>query len=38
MHSPVEMASLKDINDIIELLAEMIAGLTGKEDFRPLVI
>lgn len=38
MHSPVEMASLKDINDIIELLAEMIAGLTGKEDFRPVVI
>ncbi len=35
MHSPVEMGSLKDMEQIIDLLVETIAGLTGKEDLRP---
>ncbi len=36
MHSPVEMASLTDITDIINLLVETITSLSGKEDLRPL--
>lgn len=36
MHSPIEMASLKDIDAVIKLLSATIAGLTGKEDLRPL--
>ncbi|WP_461177181.1 M20/M25/M40 family metallo-hydrolase [Virgibacillus ainsalahensis] len=36
MHSPVETASLKDIDEEIELLVTMIAGLTGKESLNPL--
>lgn len=36
MHSPVEMASLKDIEEIIDLLVETISKLTGKEDLRPV--
>lgn len=37
MHSPVEMASLKDIDAIINLLSETIANLTGKEELRPVL-
>jgi len=37
MHSPVEMGSLKDMDQIIDLLAETIAALTGKEDLRPIL-
>lgn len=37
MHSPVETASLKDIEQEIDLLVEMLASLTGKESFNPLV-
>ncbi len=36
MHSPIEMASLKDIDDIINLLVNMISSLSGKEDLRPV--
>lgn len=36
MHSPVEMASLNDIDAIINLLVETISKLTGKEDLRPV--
>ncbi|MYL46078.1 M20/M25/M40 family metallo-hydrolase [Virgibacillus halodenitrificans] len=36
MHSPVETASLKDIDEEIELLVEMIANLTGEENLNPL--
>lgn len=36
MHSPVETASLKDIEEEIELLVEMIANLTGEENLNPL--
>jgi len=36
MHSPIEMASMKDIEAVIELLAATIASLTGKEDLRPI--
>jgi endoglucanase len=36
MHSPVELASIDDIEAIIKLLVETIAALTGKESFRPL--
>ncbi|GAB4282798.1 MAG: M42 family metallopeptidase [Candidatus Rifleibacteriota bacterium] len=36
MHSPIEMASLKDIDEIIDLFVEMISKLTGKEDLRPV--
>lgn len=36
MHSPVETASLKDIQQVIELLTEMIANMTGKESLKPL--
>ena len=37
MHSPVEMADLEDIDQIIDLLSETIAALTGKEDLRPVL-
>jgi endoglucanase len=36
MHSPIEMASLKDIDAVIDLLCATISGLTGEEDLRPL--
>jgi putative aminopeptidase FrvX len=36
MHSPIEMASMQDMSDIINLLVEAITALTGKEDLRPL--
>ncbi|WP_208586386.1 M20/M25/M40 family metallo-hydrolase [Gracilibacillus suaedae] len=36
MHSPVEMASIKDIEEEISLLVEMIANMTGKESLNPL--
>ncbi|RDW20971.1 M20/M25/M40 family metallo-hydrolase [Oceanobacillus chungangensis] len=36
MHSPVETASLQDIDEEIELLVTMIAGLTGSESLNPL--
>ncbi|WP_070121195.1 M20/M25/M40 family metallo-hydrolase [Bacillus marinisedimentorum] len=36
MHSPVETASLKDIEDEINLLAAWIKNLTGNESLNPL--
>ncbi|RWZ54861.1 M42 family peptidase [Halobacillus fulvus] len=36
MHSPVETASIQDIDEEIDLLVEMIAGLTGEESLNPL--
>lgn len=36
MHSPVELASLDDIEAIISLMVETIASLTGKESFKPV--
>ncbi|WP_067841578.1 M20/M25/M40 family metallo-hydrolase [Amphibacillus sediminis] len=36
MHSPVETVSLKDINEEIDLLVEMISTMTGKECLNPL--
>jgi len=36
MHSPVETVSLKDIDEEIVLLVEMISNLTGKESLNPL--
>ncbi|GAB3803448.1 M20/M25/M40 family metallo-hydrolase [Virgibacillus kimchii] len=36
MHSPVETASFKDIEEEIELLTTMISELTGKESLNPL--
>jgi endoglucanase len=36
MHSPVETASIKDIEEEIHLLTTMISELTGKESLKPL--
>jgi endoglucanase len=36
MHSPIEIASLKDIDMVIKLLVDMISNLNGKEDLRPV--
>lgn len=36
MHSPVETASFKDMEEEIELLVTMIADLTGDESLNPL--
>ncbi|MDX8044786.1 M20/M25/M40 family metallo-hydrolase [Gracilibacillus sp. S3-1-1] len=36
MHSPVETASIKDIEEEITLLVEMITNMTGKESLNPL--
>ncbi|MGM8365163.1 M20/M25/M40 family metallo-hydrolase [Virgibacillus sp. W0181] len=36
MHSPVETASFKDMEEVIELLVTMIASLTGEESLNPL--
>lgn len=36
MHSPVETASLKDIDEEIELLVTMIAEMNGNESLNPL--
>ncbi len=38
MHSPVETCSLKDIEENITLLVEMIKSMTGKENLKPLEI
>ncbi|MFD2922763.1 M20/M25/M40 family metallo-hydrolase [Halobacillus naozhouensis] len=36
MHSPVETVSIKDMNEEIDLLVDMIANLTGEESLNPL--
>lgn len=36
MHSPVETVSIKDIEEEITLLVEMIAAMNGKESLNPL--
>lgn len=36
MHSPIEIASMKDIENEIDILVEMIAKLTGEEELRPV--
>lgn len=36
MHSPVETASLKDIDEEIEFLVTMLSRLTGEESLNPL--
>ncbi len=36
MHAPVETASIKDIEEEIELLVEMITSMTGEESLNPL--
>lgn len=36
MHSPVETVSLRDMEQEIDLLTEMILGLTGEENMNPL--
>lgn len=35
MHSPVEIADMKDIDNTIDLIVEMIASLKGKENLCP---
>jgi len=37
MHSPIEMASLKDIEAVIDVLSAFIESLTGKEELRPVL-
>ena len=34
MHSPVETASLTDIDEEIQLLTELVLSLTGEESFK----
>jgi endoglucanase len=36
MHSPVETASFKDIDEEIELLSELVVNLTGEESLKPV--
>lgn len=36
MHSPVEVASFKDIEEEINLLSALILGLTGEESLKPV--
>ncbi|WP_226035854.1 M20/M25/M40 family metallo-hydrolase [Aquibacillus saliphilus] len=36
MHSPVETASIKDIDEEIDLLVKLIEDLTGEESLKPL--
>jgi len=36
MHSPSEVVNLKDIEDEIKLLVEMIKSLSGNENLKPL--
>ncbi|MYL33784.1 M20/M25/M40 family metallo-hydrolase [Pontibacillus yanchengensis] len=36
MHSPVETASIQDMEEEIDLLVQMISGMTGKESLNPL--
>lgn len=36
MHSPVEVASFKDIDEEITLLSELIMNLTGEESLKPV--
>ena len=36
MHSPIEIASIKDIDMVIKLLVDMISSLKGKEDLKPV--
>lgn len=36
MHSPVETASFKDIEEVVELLTELLANMTGEESLNPL--
>lgn len=38
MHSPVETVSLRDIDEEISLLVDMIVHLTGKENLKPVDI
>ena len=35
MHSPVEMISLKDLDNIIKLIVEFLAKHPAKKDYRP---
>lgn len=37
MHSPIEEADLRDIDDIVNLLVEMISKLKGNEELRPII-
>ncbi len=36
MHSPVETASFRDINEEIELLVDFLVNLTGNENLKPV--
>jgi len=36
MHSPVETASIKQIENVIEIIVEFIKNLTGSENLKPL--